>query len=318
MKKNLIVGFTGGIGRATAIALLNRGEKVVAFARDAKKAEKYSEGLTGIEIVQGDAMQIKDLEKASDGCSRLFYCVNVSYPLWQTSARELINVSIETAVKNKMKFVLPGNVYVYGHPQQSLINEGHPHAAHTRKGRIRIDMENMLIKQARDSDFVFTIVRFPDFYGPYVINGFYDKLFLSALKGKRLTWIGSLTVPTEFIFIEDAGEAMAIAGLSGKADNRMFNVPGYSETTAKEFLKELVKQSGKKSGISSLNIPFVIALAGVFDKTVYEFYEMLYLKSEKIILNGALFKSTFGTIPATSYSEGILKTLKWGKDFFGV
>jgi hypothetical protein len=38
---------------------------------------------------------------------------------------------------------------------------------------------------------------------------------------------------------------------------------------------------------------------------------MLYLKQVKLILNGAKFKEAFGSIPATSYKEGIAKTLEW-------
>lgn len=318
MIKNLIVGFTGGIGRAVAKSLLSRGEKVVALVRDMNKANKYSNGLEGIEIKQGDAANLENLISASEECARLFYCANVPYPMWHTHTRELLKVSVETAVKNKLKFIFPGNVYVYGHPQQSLINEGHPHAAHTKKGQIRIDMENMLFNTARNSDFIYTIVRFPDFYGPYVINGYYDKIFVNALKGKKINWIGSLKVPQEFIFIEDAGEAMVIAGLSDKSNNMMFNIPGFSETNAGEFLKEIVKQSGEKSKISSINIPFLISIAGVFDKMIYEFSEMFYLKREKLILNGALFKSTFGTLPGTPYKEGIKKTLEWTKEFLKV
>jgi nucleoside-diphosphate-sugar epimerase len=318
MSKNLIVGFTGGIGRATAQSLLNRGEKVIALVRDLNKAERYAAELQGIELRQGDASRLQDVLSASENCSRLFYCANVPYPMWHTHTRELLKISIEAAVKNKLKFIFPGNVYVYGHPQQSLINEGHPHAANTKKGQIRIDMENMLFNTSRESDFTYAIVRFPDFYGPFVINGYYDQIFLNALKGKKINWIGSLKVPQEFIFIEDAGESMVIAGLSGKSNNMMFNVPGFSETTAREFLNEIVKQSGKKSKVSSINIPFLISIAGVFDKLIYEFSEMFYLKRERLILNGALFRSTFGTLPATPYAEGIKKTLLWTREFFKI
>jgi len=38
--KHLIIGFTGGIGRATAKVLIEKGESVVALVRDQQKGEK--------------------------------------------------------------------------------------------------------------------------------------------------------------------------------------------------------------------------------------------------------------------------------------
>jgi len=216
--KHLIIGFTGGIGRATSKALLEKGESVVALVRNLQKAEKYAEGLSDIELIQGDAAHLSDVEKALENCSTIYYCANVPYPNWQTEARELLSVSVTAAVNKKAKFVFPGNVYVYGKAQQTLVNEGHPHAAGTKKGKIRIDMEKMLVRANKESGLIYTIIRMPDFYGPFVINGFYDKIFQNALLGKKLQWFGGLNVPIEFIYIEDGGEAMAIAGLSSKGD----------------------------------------------------------------------------------------------------
>lgn len=314
--KHLIIGFTGGIGRATAKALIEKGESVVALVRNLQKAEKYAQGLSGIELIQGDAANLSDIEKALENCSTLFYCANVPYPNWQSEARELLSVSITAAINKKAKLVFPGNVYVFGKAQQSLVNEGHPHTALTKKGKIRIEMEQMLVRANKESGLRYSIVRMPDFYGPFVINGFYDKIFQNALRGKKLQWFGGLNVPIELIYIEDGGEAMALAGLSSKGDGMQFNVPGYSETTAKKFLKEISKQAGKHSKISSINIEFFVALAGLFNPMAKEFKEMMYLKSERLIMTGELFRTTFDTLPATPYEEGIRKTLEWTKNFF--
>lgn len=314
--KHLIIGFTGGIGRATAKALIEKNEAVVALVRDLQKGEKYAQGLSGIEFVQGDANNLSDIEKALENCSTLFYCANIPYPRWEKEARELFSVSVTAAINKKVKLVFPGNVFVYGKAQQTLVNEGHPHAAQTKKGNIRIEMERMLVRANKENGLCYSIVRMPDFYGPFVINGFYDKIFQNALRGKKLQWFGGLNVPTELIYIEDGGEAMALAGLSSKADGMQFNVPGYSEITAKKFLKEISRQAGKKSKISSINIDFLVAIAGLFNPMAKEFKEMMYLKSKRLIMTGELFRTTFDTLPATPYEEGIRKTLDWTTKYF--
>jgi len=314
--KHLIVGFTGGIGRATAKALVEKNEEVVALVRDLQKSEKYAQGLSGIEFVQGDATSLPDVEKALENCSTLFYCANVPYTHWQKEARELLSISITAAINKKVKLVFPGNVYVYGKAQQHLVNEGHPHAAQTKKGKIRIEMEQMLVRANKESGLCYSIVRMPDFYGPYVVNGFSEKIFQNALQGKKLQWYGGLDVPIEMIYIEDGGEAMALAGLSSKADGMQFNVSGCAETTAKKFLKEISSQAGKNAKFSSINIEFLVSLAGLFNPMAKEFKEMMYLKSQRLIISGELFRTTFNTFTETPYEEGIRKTLDWAKNYF--
>jgi nucleoside-diphosphate-sugar epimerase len=311
--KHLIVGFTGGIGRATAKALVEKGEKVVVFARDRKKAEQYAEGLN-VEIITGNASNINDLNNASK--ETLYYCVNVPYPMWYSQSRQLLASSLEVAKQNQMKFVFPGNVYVYGKPQFNPVTEGHPHYPNSRKGRIRVEMENMIIQSGLKDNLIHSIVRFPDFYGPYVINGFTEQIFINALKGKKLKWFGNKNIKTEFIFIEDAGKAMAIAGLSEKSNMNHFNVPGIAPITAKQFFEKMIKLSGKKSNYSVLNSSFLLSMAGLFDKMAYEFQEMMYLKQEELLLNGELFKYTFGELPSTDYETGINKTFEWVKSFY--
>jgi nucleoside-diphosphate-sugar epimerase len=59
---------------------------------------------------------------------------------------------------------------------------------------------------------------------------------------------------------------------------------------------------------------FVIAVAGISNRLVREFYEMLYLKRERMILDGTKFRSRFGRIAATPYKDGIKKTLDWFRE----
>lgn len=316
--KHLIVGATGGIGRATAKALVEMGKEVVCFSRNKEKAEKYYADLKGVKLVQGDASKSENIEKNLDGVDSLYYCVNIPYPEWEEKARKLMAVSMEAAIKHNVKFVFPGNVYVFGIPQFNPITEGHPKTAMTKKGIIRIEMEEAIERAARLRGLKYTIVRLPDFYGPYVINGFYDLIFLNALRGKKMKWFGDLKVPTEFVFIEDAGKAMAISGTNEKADNMMFHIPGYKETTAGEFLKEIKKQSPKNPSISALNIQFLVQLAGTRNKMVKEFAEVMYLKQKRVVMNGEFFRTMFCKLPATPYEEGIKKTLEWTKSWFKV
>ncbi len=315
---HLILGFTGGIGRAVALALSKRDLPVRVLVRNTEKAKNYALGLENIEIMEGDADKPKDVEKAMAGAGYVYYCVNVPYHQWEKDAIRLFSHCLTAAIKHKAKFIFPGNVYVYGHAKYNPVDEKHPHAAHTKKGQIRMEMEEMLAAAKKDKGLNYCIVRMPDFYGPFVVNTFSEKLYISALKGKSVDWIGDLDVEIELIYIEDGGAAMVMAALSEKTSGEVYNIPGSSTITARKYLSMIIEQAGSKSKIGTLNAEWLFIALGFFIPVIKEVREMLYLKREKLILDGSKFTKELGTRLSTDYDSGIRKTLNWVNDFYDV
>ena len=314
--KHLILGLTGGIGRAVAKSLSKRNIPIKALVRNAGKAAKYIEGIENISIIEGDVSKPTDLKQAFESIEIVYYCVNIPYNLWDKKALQLLKNCVDAAIEHKTKIVFPGNVYVYGHAKYNPVDEKHPHAAHTKKGQIRMEMEEMLALARKDDGLDYSIVRMPDFYGPFVINGFSEQLFINAIKGKAMRWVGKLDIDQELIYIEDGGEAMVTAALSNKSNGEVFNIPGINITTPRKFLQEIVNQSERKSKFNTMDSDMIFKVFGLFNPVVKELVEMMYLKREKLILNGQKYIGALGPIPTTSYSEGIRKTLIWAKEFY--
>lgn len=314
MGTSVILGFTGGIGRSIAQVLLEKGEKVITLVRNDIKAKKYSAGLEGIELVQGDAMDLSLLHKLFKPADTVFYCINFPYQFWKDNAREMLKVSVEAAAEENVRFVFPGNVYVYGYPRYNPVDEKHPWDAHTKKGKIRIEMEETINLHR---DLKYTIVRLPDFYGPYVINGLSEAWYKSALQNKRLIYYGTLDIPYEFIYIEDAARAMVEAGLSKAGERKQFNVPGI-ETTPRKYLNEIIKIAGSKSKILAIGSEIYVACGGLFNPLAKEFVEMMYLKKTKLLLDGTKYRKTIGNILMTPYETGILENLRWVKQHYNL
>ena len=315
---HLILGFTGGIGRAVALALSKREIPTRVLVRNPQKATKYSKGLKNLDIIAGDASKPEDLKVAFQGVDVVYYCVNVPYHQWEKHALQLLKYCVDAAVEHKVKLIFPGNVYVYGNAKYNPVDEKHPHGAHTKKGQIRMEMEEMLALAKKDEGLDYSIIRMPDFYGPFVINTFSEQLYINALKGKTLRWIGKLDAEIELIFIEDGGEAMVMSAVNEKSNGQIFNIPGYEITTARKYLGEIINQAGTKASITTLNADIMYKIAGLFSPVIKEVHEMLYLKREKLILNGAKFNQLIGPLQETDYTTGIKKTLDWVKEFYAV
>ena len=314
--KALVVGATGSLGPSVIKELKRRNLGVRALVRDKAKADLYFGKDSELEIVQGSAASKESLTGALEDCSYLFYLVNVPYHKWIDKVFPLLHASAEAAVKKNANLVFPGNVYNYGYAQYNPVDEKHPWDAHTKKGKIRIELENYLKTEKEERGLKHTVVRMPDFYGPFVINTFSEKAYVNAIAGKPIRWIGDLDTPTEYIFIEDAGKAMVTAGLSDKSTGEEFNAPAYEPITSRDYLTEIVNQAGSKSKITTLNSDLIFNLAGVFSPLIREVQEMLYLKRTELILGGTKFKAAFGELPTRNYKDGIASTLDWAKDFY--
>jgi nucleoside-diphosphate-sugar epimerase len=308
----VVLGATGSVGHWVVEKLLDRKNQVRVLVRTPAKLKQFS-NVERVKVVEGDAGNIDDVKKAVTGADSVYYCVNVPYPEWRSKAIPMLQNTITAARENKAKVVFPGNVYVYGHAQSDFVREDHPLAAHTQKGKIRIRMEQMLNDAWKSENVPYTIVRFPDFYGPFVLNDLYAPIFRNALQGRPMTWYGKLDVPFEFAYIEDAAEALVMAGSDNGTNGESYNVPGVEVTTPRQWLQLVGSVAGTNSKIRTVP-KFVIALAGIGNPVAREFYELLYLRRERMILDGKKFRTKFGRIPATPYKDGIKKTLDWFRD----
>jgi nucleoside-diphosphate-sugar epimerase len=95
-------------------------------------------------------------------------------------------------------------------------------------------------------------------------------------------------------------------------------MPGSDIITARNYLSMIVEQAGSKSKIGTLNAEWLFILLGIFIPVIKEVREMLYLKREKLILDGTKFDKLIGTRPSTDYATGIRNTLNWVRDYFDI
>jgi nucleoside-diphosphate-sugar epimerase len=307
---HLVLGATGGIGHWTAVKLVELGEPVRVLVRDPARFQNSWPEAKGVEVVAGDALVAEDVRRASKDVTTVFHCVNVPYPEWAAKALPMLENSISAAQAVGARVVFPGNVYVFGHAGADVVREDHPMEPHTRKGRLRLKMEQRLEELHRSQGLPFTIVRMPDFYGPFVVNQLYAQVFRNALHGRSMPWYGDLDVPSEFLFIPDGGAAMVRAGLDPSSNGETYHVPGAGVITPREFLALVAKTAGSRSRPRA--VPgWMVALVGVFNAEAREFREMMYLKRERFILDGSKFRQKFGSLPSTPYAQGVRETLDW-------
>ena len=305
LKKALVLGATGGMGSALVWELAERGIEVVAFSRNQEKLQNLYGNQTSVSIYAGDAMNREDLKKAAAGVDVIFHAVNLPYPQWAKHQPILLQNILETAKLHQTKVAMVDNIYAYGKSGGIKVTEEFKKDPHTKKGKIRLQLENM----AKGYGVPLFIAHFPDFYGPHAENTLLHYFLQAATQNKRAMFVGSKKVAREYIYTPDGAKAMVELALTDKAYGQNWNIPGSGVITGKEIIDIVKEYTGNTHNVSTVT-KTMVRLLGLFDKGMREYVEMYYLNEEPVVLSGDKYEREVGILPRTAYKDGIKQTLK--------
>lgn len=306
MKKALVLGATGGIGYALVHELVDRGVEVVAFSRRKERLDVLYQNESKVSIFSGDALVEKDVIGAADGVDVIFHAVSFPYQEWMEKHPLCMEIIVRVAEKQQSKIALVDNIYAYGMQSKIEVNEDTRKEPHTKKGKIRLAMENRL----KRSNVPYLIVHMPDLYGPNAENTILHETLKNVVLNKSANFVGNTKVAREFIFTLDG--AKAIVELASREDtfNQNWNIPSAHPITGEEIIEILRKEVGYKKSIRTVS-KTMIQFMGIFQPFMREMVEMMYLTEDPVILSGKKYEAKIGAIPQTPYKEGIKKTLNW-------
>jgi len=152
------------------------------------------------------------------------------------------------------------------------------------------------------------IARCADFYGPRARSGIPNNLvFDKFAKGAKAMWLANDSVKHSFTYTRDAAQGLVLLAESESAWNQTWHVPAVPDPpTGKQFIRLAAAAFGTQPRYQVLSRP-MIWLAGLFDPTVRELYEMLYQYEFDYVFDSTKFTKAFGFQP-TSYAEGTIIT----------
>ncbi|HEY3253229.1 MAG TPA: SDR family NAD(P)-dependent oxidoreductase, partial [Polyangiaceae bacterium] len=208
-KTALIIGATGGVGSEIARVLLKRGFRVRALHRDPERAKSRLASLGAIDWQKGDAMNAADVLAAAAGVSLVVHAANPpGYRNWQGLALPMLENSIGAAQAAGARLVFPGTVYNFGPETLPIVAESAAQRPKTRKGAIRVAMEQRLARAAREGVPVL-IVRAGDFFGAAGQNNWFNQALVQP--GKPVRWLsypGKREVGHAWAYLPDLAETI--------------------------------------------------------------------------------------------------------------
>jgi nucleoside-diphosphate-sugar epimerase len=176
-----VFGAAGAIGPVVVPVLLARGHRVRAVGRDAGRLRAV---VPGAEILAVDLADPAGARAAADGMDAILYAVGVPYHRFDLHPPMMRTTLDAARAAGVSQLIHVSTVYPYGRPQTERVAETHPRDPHTRKGRFRLEQEDLVLA-AHDAHGLRTLVlRVPDFYGPTAANSLADH----ALRNMLATW----------------------------------------------------------------------------------------------------------------------------------
>jgi nucleoside-diphosphate-sugar epimerase len=308
----LVLGATGGIGGEVARQLRDAGWTVRALKRAAESAVAQRDGITWL---RGDALNRQDLADAAQGCSVIVHAVNPpGYRQWSTRVLPMLDNTVAAARDQRATIVLPGTVYNYGPDAFPLLSEDSPQHPLTRKGAIRVELEQRLLQASREGARVL-IVRAGDFFGPRAGNNWFSQgLVKPGLPVKAVSVPGERGVGHQWSYLPDVARTMV--ELLGRRDTldafASFHMAGHWDADGTQMSDAIRRVVQRRTGTAPRVGAFpwwLLTLAAPFVTTFREMHEMRYLWRTPLRMNNARLVAALGHEPHTPLDAAVEASL---------
>lgn len=304
-KQALVIGATGGVGGALADRLLADGWSVRALNRDPAKARAVRPAL---DWVKGDAMVAADVVAAAQGCEIIVHGANPpGYKNWAGLQLPMLASTIAAAKAGGARILFPGTVYNYGPDAFPTITETAAQTPISRKGAIRVKMEQAL-RAAADDGVRVLIVRAGDFFGPKPGNNWLSQ---GLIKPNRpitsVTYPGPMEIGHTWAYLPDVAKTFVRLLSTELGAFEVFQMQGQA-VNGHELVAALEEAAGRKLPVHRLPWLF-LAAASPFVETLREMQEMRYLWDRPVLMDNARLVAKLGAEPRTPLVEALRAAL---------
>lgn len=311
-KKALILGATGAIGSELAGALQRRGYRVVGLHRDPARAKALFDDQT-VQWVHGDALIESDVLRAAEGASLIVHAVNPpGFRNWELFALPMLDHTISAAIENKARILFPGSLYNYPPDGPIVIDEETPQYTTTKKGAIRIEMEERL-KASVGLGTRVLIVRAGDYFGPSASAN--NSIFKAMIMGKTIWRFTSPGAAHSWGYLPDVAETFGrlVDREDELAPFAHFMMRGHVDETGEEMALAIKRAMGDEMTIRPF--PWGVVRAGRFvSPFLRELYELRYLYERPLTMRNAKLLETLGSEPHTPLKLAVQTTLGLGHE----
>ena len=308
----LVLGVTGGIGKAIAEALARRGWAIRALSRRA--AGERPAFPFAVDWRQGDALDAASVRSACEGAELIIHCVNPpGYRRWREDGLPMLANSIAAAKATGATILFPANVYVFSPASPDAVNEAAIRAPTTRKGQVRLEMEIMLA-EAADRDGVRVIaLRAGDFFGPGIVNSWFAQAVAKDGRAARvIRTLAHTGAAHAWAYAPDLAEAFArlVDRRAGLPAFTLAHFAGHTDESGRDMAEAVQRAIGDPRRPIRPFPWFLIWLGAPFIPFLRETIEMRWLWEKSLTLDNAKLRTLIGDEPHTPLDAAVATALR--------
>ena len=304
-----IIGAGGTIGIPLAKELKTYTDQIRLVSRHPKKINNTDE------LFALDVKNLDLIDKAVAGTDVVYITVGFDYKLsvWQSTWPPFLQSVINACKKHGSKLVFFDNVYMYAKSALPHMTEDSPLDPPSKKGKVRKQLQDMIMNEVQSGNLKALIARSADFYGPDTNKSVLaETAAKNLLKGKKAQAFGNINKIHTYTFTPDAAKATALLGNTDTAFNQVWHLPTTKEKlTTKQWI-ELIAQEIKVEPKIQTIPTWVLRIMGLFNPVIKEFPEMLYQNEMDYVFDSSKFEKAFN-LHATTPKQGIKEMMNYLK-----
>ena len=304
-----IIGAGGTIGIPLAKELKTYTDHIRLVSRHPKKINNTDE------LFALDVKNLDLIDKAVAGTDVVYITVGFDYKLsvWQSTWPPFLQSVINACKKHGSKLVFFDNVYMYAKSALPHMTEDSPLDPPSKKGKVRKQLQDMIMNEVQSGNLKALIARSADFYGPDTNKSVLaETAAKNLLKGKKAQAFGNINKIHTYTFTPDAAKATALLGNTDTAFNQVWHLPTTKEKlTTKQWIELIAREIKVEPKIQTIPT-WVLRIMGLFNPVIKEFPEMLYQNEMDYVFDSSKFEKAFN-LHATTPKQGIKEMMNYLK-----
>jgi len=297
---HVILGAGGAISDSLAHILAEKGI-------DIRQVARHSRHYTYGHAMNADLTKADGVLKALDGAEVAYMVVGLPYNLsvwestWPLMMQHLVNGCLQTGTK----LVFLDNIYMLSDESMPHMTESSPMTPSSKKGKVRANVDRIMIEAMESGKLQGCILRSADFYGYTSSNKslLLDMVIKKMAVGKMPQWFYTVDKKHSFSYIPDIAEALHLLGTSDKSWGQVWNAPTAPALTLTEIIA-LINHLVHKHLKPQVMNEFMTSILRLFIPALAEMKELKYQLVQDYVLDSSKFEKAFSFTP-TTMEEGL-------------
>lgn len=299
---HVVLGGSGGVGRAVATRLAEEGASVRAVNRSGV----IDSVPAGVDVVAADAMNRESLARACAGASNVYHCIHPrdDYSRFPAMTANIIDATGAAGAR----LVMAASVYPYGKVDGPM-TEDLPHEPEAPSGEYHARAAELVMEAHAEGRVQATIGRASNYFGPHACRLWPGIDFRAAVEDRKMQIIGKTAPLHTYTYVYDFADGLITLGRHDRALGEIWHLPSAETVTTRQFLDMIYAETGTEPNVQ-VGPKAIIRLMSWFNAALKPALEVFYQFDRPFVIDHSKFAETFGA-RVTPHREAIAATVDW-------